>query len=39
MLINLLRWYIPQNIPKRLFKYGEERSSACNCSHEKKKEF
>ena len=31
-----LRWYVPQNIPKSLFKDGEERSIASDGTHEEK---
>ena len=31
-----LSWHIPQNIPKNLFKYGEERSIASDCTQEEK---
>ena len=30
---------MPQNIPKSLFKYGEERSIACACTNEEKINF
>ena len=35
----ILRWYVPQNIPKSLFKDGEERSIASDCTHEEKINF
>ena len=32
-------WYVPQKIPKHLFKDGEERSIANCCTHEEKIHF
>ena len=34
-----LRWYVPQNMPKILFKDGDERSNASYCTHEEKINF
>ena len=36
---NSLRWYLPQNIPKNLFKDREERLIASDCTHEEKMNF
>ena len=33
---HILGWYVPQNISKSLFKDGEERSIASDCTYEEK---
>ena len=35
----ILKWYITQNRPNRLFRYGEERSIAGDCTHKEKINF